>query len=261
LSKGSLEISVANGDNPTIKLTGEVDFHGAEAIRQAVGVLFAENTFSVNVDVADLEFIDSSGLSALLDAAKTARERGGAIHLVSPQPQLVHVLTIAGFSPYFHIAPKNGAPHRRQHPRPQPLNLNTWQVTEFETPARTELIANVRNRVSGFAESLPFTREDLEDITLAVGEAASNALRYGCSTAEDTIAVRCCSDGHSLRVQVEDSGPCFDPDAVAPPSMEAFGEGGRGIYFMRILMDEVRFYLGPSGTTVEMVKYFSVDHP
>ena len=206
------------------------------------------------VDVANLEFIDSSGLSALLDASKLAIGRGGDVRLLSPGEQLIHVLTISGFAKFFLIAPSDRqlleppvVPHEADE-------KSAWQVSQFVVPPRTELIAEIRNRVAKFAQGLPFSKQDIEDIRLAVGEASSNALRYGCPDTNDQVTVRCAHDGRTLRVQIKDKGPCFEPDSIQPPPIEALDEGGRGIHFMRVLMDEVKFHFSGSGTMVELIK-------
>jgi serine/threonine-protein kinase RsbW len=256
LNNDRLRVNITEADNPIVELSGEVDFHNAKSIRQATEQLISQKRFSFTIDVSGLEFIDSSGLSALLDAAKEARDNGGEIRLKSPGSQLMHVLTIAGFAPYFSITPKNGA-RRKSSTKAAAKTGTAWQVTQFEIPPDTELIAEVRSKVETFAKALPFTHQDMEDIKLAVGEATSNALRYGCPHSSNTITIRCSHDGHSLRVQVKDNGPCFDLDAIEPPPIDALDEGGRGIYFMRILMDEVSYFFSHEGTIVELVKHAS----
>jgi serine/threonine-protein kinase RsbW len=61
---------------------------------------------------------------------------------------------------------------------------------------------------------------------------------------------------------MNDDGPPFDPDEVPPPDIPADPDnlnglktGGLGIYFMRNLMDEVRFSRDEQkGNTLVMVK-------
>jgi len=250
-----LQISVSETERPTIKITGEVDYHNAQAIRDAVSDLDGRKSYSFTVDVEDMEFIDSSGLSALLDASRVARAHHGEVCLRSPSDQLIHVLTVAGFASHFSIIPKNGHAATGEEPRAPAGGRATWQVTQFDVPPESELIADIRNRVAKLAQTLPFTNQDIEDIKLAVGEASSNALRYGCPNSTDKIRVRCCLDGSGLRVQIKDNGPCFDPNSITAPPIENLEEGGRGIFFMRILMDEVKFFFSAYGTIVEMVKY------
>jgi anti-sigma regulatory factor (Ser/Thr protein kinase) len=112
-------------------------------------------------------------------------------------------------------------------------------------------IKAMRQHVMQFFRGFP---ESLGEIELAVGEACTNAVKYGSPAgANDTIQVKCTKDEHALVIEVSDSGPGFDPAALTPPCDE-LSESGMGIRLMRCMMDEVEFKFG-YGTTVRMVKY------
>ena len=94
----------------------------------------------------------------------------------------------------------------------------------------------------------------LDAVNLAVGEAASNAVRHGCREDERLrVGVRSATNGQTLVVEIRDPGPGFNPDAVRSPEVGELREGGMGIYFMRLTMDEVS-YSFEGGTTVRLVK-------
>jgi anti-sigma B factor antagonist len=46
----------------------------------------------VVIDLADVTFVDSTGLGALIVARKAARERGGSVSLISPPPVVRRLL-------------------------------------------------------------------------------------------------------------------------------------------------------------------------
>ena len=82
------------------------------------------------------------------------------------------------------------------------------------------------------------------EIETAVREAISNAIIHG--NHEDPykrvrVMCRCNSDGE-VRITVRDEGPGFKSDAVPDPTTpeNRLSTHGRGIYLMRMLMDEVR---------------------
>ena len=82
------------------------------------------------------------------------------------------------------------------------------------------------------------------EIETAVREAISNAIIHG--NHEDPfkrvrVMCRCNSDGE-VRITVRDEGPGFKSDAVPDPTSpeNRLSTHGRGIYLMRMLMDEVR---------------------
>ena len=75
-------------------------------------------------------------------------------------------------------------------------------------------------------------------------EALSNAMLYGnAEDPEKRVRVEVCVGEADIRVRIRDEGNGFDPqgvpDPTAPPNLEK--PGGRGIFLMRQLLDEVRF--------------------
>lgn len=118
-------------------------------------------------------------------------------------------------------------------------------------------IAEVRSRVAKFARTMPFEEEAIHEIKLAVSEAATNALRHGStdSACRMNIRMRRLTDG--LSVTVSDRGGGFDPSSVCSQAPDSLCESGRGIWFMRAVMDDVIFRDNNPGTSVELVKRFS----
>ena len=102
-----------------------------------------------------------------------------------------------------------------------------------------------------------------EEVTYWVGmalrEALANAVKHGNKLNPDKrVFVHMVVDpGAELRIQVDDEGEGFDPGAVADPTApdNLLRASGRGIYYMRQFMDEVRFGTSDrGGTSLELVK-------
>jgi anti-sigma B factor antagonist len=55
------------------------------------------------VDMSDVEFCDSSGLSALLIAERKMRENGGVVKLVAPQKKVLQLIKISHLDRAFQI--------------------------------------------------------------------------------------------------------------------------------------------------------------
>ena len=64
-----------------VELSGEVTFSNVGGLTRRLEDAFTRGHALV-VDLSDVTFIDSSGLSALLTASATARAKGGALALV-----------------------------------------------------------------------------------------------------------------------------------------------------------------------------------
>jgi anti-sigma B factor antagonist len=57
----------------------------------------------VVVDLTDVEFIDSTGLGALVGARTAAADQGGTVALVCTQPRILKLFTITGLDSVFEI--------------------------------------------------------------------------------------------------------------------------------------------------------------
>ncbi|MHB9037518.1 MAG: ATP-binding protein [Armatimonadota bacterium] len=247
---GGLEILINYSDEPTIALRGEVDFRNMDRIRNAVLSLLDRGNESINIDLRELIFMDTTGVSALVDAASAVVPRGGHVRLVTASSQLAKVLSRSGVSGLFDY-------DQVVVTRPIadcPVRLETRDVVEFEVPSQPQMLSYIRSRAGDFACSMPFTDDDIEDIKLAIGEAATNAMRHGRSHEWRKVRIRLERGDGSMKMCVTDRGCGFDPDSVCCPNIDEMSEGGRGIMFMNALMDDVKFTFEEPGTCVEMTK-------
>jgi anti-sigma B factor antagonist len=89
-----------NDEGPTVvKLLGELDLSTAHQLEACLDGLGADGA-DVRLDLSGLSFCDSSGISAMVMAAKRVRKRGGYLFIVSPQPAVRSVLEITGLLDY-----------------------------------------------------------------------------------------------------------------------------------------------------------------
>jgi anti-sigma B factor antagonist len=87
-----LSISECSGQ-AVVTLSGELDVADAARVVAALAVTVAPQR-EIIVDLAGLEFIDSSGLAALIRVRKQARHAGGDVLLAAPQHQVLRVLAL-----------------------------------------------------------------------------------------------------------------------------------------------------------------------
>jgi anti-sigma B factor antagonist len=85
-----------------VSLRGELDVAGAASVAAALAQV-AARTCQVIVDLEGLDFIDSSGLAALVRARKHARHAGGDLLLAAPQRQVLRVLAITRVTDTFSV--------------------------------------------------------------------------------------------------------------------------------------------------------------
>jgi len=94
---------------------------------------------------------------------------------------------------------------------------------------------------------------------MALREALANAIKHGNKLSPDKrVFVRIEVNGSGeLRIAVEDEGEGFDPTGIENPlaPQNLLRESGRGVFYMRNFMDEVRFTKAESGgTRIELIK-------
>jgi serine/threonine-protein kinase RsbW len=92
------------------------------------------------------------------------------------------------------------------------------------------------------------------EIELALDEALTNAIKHG-SGHDPSKQIQCCvacDHDRGMLIIIRDHGPGFDPTSIPNPvvGQNIYSTGGRGIYLINQLVDEVRFEKG--GTEIRM---------
>jgi len=85
-----------------VVLRGELDVAVAVSVVAELSVVAARER-DIIVDLTGLEFIDSSGLAALVRVRKHARHAGGDLLLASPQQQVLRLLTLTRLIDVFSV--------------------------------------------------------------------------------------------------------------------------------------------------------------
>jgi anti-sigma B factor antagonist len=100
-----IELEHPSPEQVVVRPTGRIDVETAPALRENLKQI-AENTPTlVVVDLKEVDFIDSSGLSALVSGLKALRQGGGSICLSRPHPQALTALRLTLLDRVFPIFP------------------------------------------------------------------------------------------------------------------------------------------------------------
>lgn len=83
-------------DATRIVVCGEVDVSNAAEMRGAIEAALATNPASLEIDLSDVAYIDSTGIGVLVGAAHSAAEAGGSFAVLNPQPNVKRVLGMLG---------------------------------------------------------------------------------------------------------------------------------------------------------------------
>ena len=86
-----------------VTLSGSADAAEAQTLQEALVALAVGETPVIVVDLGGVDFIGSSGLSALVVTHREARGHGGQVRLVNPKPVVREVLETTRLTEVFPI--------------------------------------------------------------------------------------------------------------------------------------------------------------
>ena len=110
--------------------------------------------------------------------------------------------------------------------------------------SRFENIEMAQHLCGKLLEGWELNEETTHWILMALREALANAIKHG--NGQDMakrVHLEMDVKDHTLRIRIRDEGTGFDPAGVADPLAQEnrFKTSGRGIFYMKTFMDEVRF--------------------
>jgi anti-sigma B factor antagonist len=88
---------------PVLNVRGEIDVSTSPNFQEALAELISRPPRLWIVNMADVSFIDSTGLGVLVGAVRDMRAAGGDLRLVVTQPQILKLLELTGLDKVFEI--------------------------------------------------------------------------------------------------------------------------------------------------------------
>jgi anti-sigma regulatory factor (Ser/Thr protein kinase) len=125
-----------------------------------------------------------------------------------------------------------------------------FRPREHSIQADLSLLKEARDFAARAAEDFGFDGAACYDVKLAMSEAVTNAIQHGSSSPSDPIKIVVAGEGGALVFEVLDTGR-FRPRVTRRGELT---ESGRGLEFMRVLMDEVDLRAGNGGTLMRFSK-------
>jgi len=95
----------AKGGHRILALKGEIDFHRVQNITAKLSDAINERPEKLVLDLANLRYIDSSGLAALIEALRKVRAYGGMLYLVGMRDDVRTIFEISRLDQVFPIFP------------------------------------------------------------------------------------------------------------------------------------------------------------
>ena len=130
----------------------------------------------------------------------------------------------------------------------------------FSLSSTMESVSEVEATAEKFAAEAGLEEDERFRVTMAVREAAVNAVLHGNEyDPSKKITASFEITGDKLVITIADEGKGLDPDSVPDPlAPENLMRGtGRGIFLIRSFLDEVHFRELHPGTELTLVKYLT----
>jgi len=111
--------------------------------------------------------------------------------------------------------------------------------------SRFENIEMAQHLCGKLLEGWDLSEETTHWILMALREALANAIKHGNGQdLEKRVHLEMEVVGSTLRIKIQDEGQGFDPSRILDPLApeNRLKTSGRGIFYMRTFMDEVRFH-------------------
>jgi anti-sigma B factor antagonist len=125
-----LDIDVTERDGYTVLTPqGEIDFATGPELKEAITDALVGGKTHLVVDLLAVEFIESTGLGALIGGRRRARALDGSLSLVCAESPVLKVFRVTGLDKVFEIHDSVDEATRK----PLPAATGSWPAPEQDT--------------------------------------------------------------------------------------------------------------------------------
>ena len=228
MSSSPFNLDIARGEEGgagtiQIAVSGELDSASAPELLEAfLELALSGEAQQMTLDLGRVEFVDSAGLRALIAIEQEAGRRDIALAVIPAPEAVTQLLEVAGVAQRLRLVDDGPGP---------PRELDFLERTDSEyTP---DALAPSRARAA-VRDLLGNALEDsvLSSVVLMTSELVTNAVRHSSASDSSTpVGLRVVRFLESIRVEVDDPGPGFDPSSqVLEPLLPGPDQGGRGLF-------------------------------
>ena len=244
-----------------LHMSGDIDIAVVPELRSALEGVIETGCHNVVIDLERVTYADSSALGLLVWLDHTLQPRDGKAVLAGANPDVERIFALSG------LLTVTGCLEASEDLSEAMACLDTdigaavqeWEET-ITVEADVQHLAQTREQVAEMIAPMAFSESALFDIKVALGEALANAVRHGSPEQGGNITIAVAAYEDRVVLEVTDTGGGFDGEHVCADDLYAVG--GRGVMFMRALMDSVCFAQADGGgTTVRLVKHRTVGPP
>jgi len=134
-------------------------------------------------------------------------------------------------------------------------------VSKLRVDSNVKNLSKIRNFIQKSASGMDATQEIIDDVILAVNEAATNIIIHGYKSQTGIIDIELWRESDAINARLTDQAPRFDPTKVPSPDLtlplENRPVGKVGIHLIRHMVEEM-IYEKPArgGNRLTLVKKF-----
>jgi anti-sigma B factor antagonist len=92
----AVEVRALAADRRLVTVTGHLDLHTAHRLADALNPLLDSGHPTVLADLSGVTFLDSTGLTCLINAYRAARRTGSRLALIAPSLPVQRMLQLTG---------------------------------------------------------------------------------------------------------------------------------------------------------------------
>ena len=220
------------GNISTVHLNGEIDMDVTEKAKEIIMPLI-EAKKEVHLNLKDVQYMDSSGISVLIESHQKATELGTKVILKEISKSVLKVIMMAKLE--------------------QILNLD-WTMSEGiisiteqkDFVVSSSSLKEVRSFSRKVFEKLDINQDLKDELVLAIAEAAQNIVKhaYKGQDTEDKMEIKISLDKGQLEIGFFDKGRPVDKENIRHRNIDDIKPGGLGTYFIQQIMDAVVFKEG-----------------
>lgn len=129
----------------------------------------------------------------------------------------------------------------------------------MEIEGKLENLAQIADFIGSSMKEFGFDDKKVFNIQMAVDEACANIIEHAYIDDVGRIHISCFMKDEKVFVVIKDRGKSMDPSSIKTPDITASLEdrkiGGLGVYFIKTMMDEVKYEFRNGENVLIMTKY------
>ena len=219
----------------TVFLDGEIDMDVTDKAKEVIMPLI-EAKKEVHLNLKDVQYMDSSGISVLIESHQKANELETKVILKEISKSVLKVIMMAKLE--------------------QILNLDWLKMSSPNLSAISEKrdfqvnsasLKDVRSFSRDVFDKLELNQDLKDELVLAIAEAAQNIVKHAYKDVEDNtdkMEITISLKDQELEIGFFDKGRPVDQNNVRHRKIDDVKPGGLGTFFIQQIMDAVVFKEG-----------------